>query len=96
MGGARPIFSSPKVPCRKAETMVVKMPLMVASLMSTKERQCISRSIRLVTGCRPPPGGPIAPTSVTSTIFFHRSVLRSYQPPWSTIWRMSSSGGCAP
>jgi len=76
--------------------MVVKMASITSFGISAKESMCILRSIRLVITCRPPPGGPMAATRVTSTMNLYLSVLRSYQPPWSTHWRISSTGGCAP
>ncbi len=53
------------------------------------------RSRRLVTKVLPPPGGPMAATSCTSVSCL-KALSRPYQPPWSTAWRSSSMGGCAP
>mmetsp|Transcript_9472 Transcript_9472/g.22057 ORF Transcript_9472/g.22057 Transcript_9472/m.22057 type:complete len:276 (-) Transcript_9472:2589-3416(-) len=54
------------------------------------------RMKRPVMGLRPPPGGPIAPMKVRSTILRKEFSFRSYQPPWSIHCLSSSIGGCAP
>ena len=88
--------SSGKSPVKKLERIVEKMRSMEASRNSVYPMILKWRMYRFVTGWRPPPGGPMAPTHTRSTIFMKVRVLRSNQPPWSAHWRSSSIGGCAP
>ena len=62
-----------KVDCMKAAEMVLEMPWTFPEALSPNEGECKCRSIRLVTGCRPPPGGTVAPARVVSTSAIHSS-----------------------
>mmetsp|Transcript_6701 Transcript_6701/g.27155 ORF Transcript_6701/g.27155 Transcript_6701/m.27155 type:complete len:211 (-) Transcript_6701:6365-6997(-) len=76
--------------------MLSKMRTRLWSDMSVKERKLKCLSARLDTGLRPPPGGPMHPTRITSTTVLNaHGGTRSYHPLWSIHWRRSSMGGCA-
>mmetsp|Transcript_24429 Transcript_24429/g.96936 ORF Transcript_24429/g.96936 Transcript_24429/m.96936 type:complete len:246 (-) Transcript_24429:4090-4827(-) len=82
---------------RKLSRMVMKICALEASESSRRPMTLKCRTNLAVTCCRPPPGGPIEPTRMRSTIFRKpREPVRSYQPPWSNHCLRSSTGGCAP
>ena len=76
--------------------MVSKIRIEDSSDMSVKLRKLKCRSIRLLTGLRPPPGGPMQPTMIMScSVRNGHGGWRSYQPPWSIHCLKSSMGGWA-
>ena len=69
---------------KKAPKIGRKMVRLLTSSSSVMARKLKWRVKRLVTGFRPPPGGPIAQQKVMSTSFLKTPIaLRSYHPPWS-------------
>ena len=81
----------------KNQSMTVpKMCVSMASLSSVKHRRRKWRRRRGGTKLRPPPGRPIAAATTASSTALNSFSARSYQPPWSTSCRSSSSGGMAP
>ena len=76
--------------------IVSKMRMDDSSDMSVKLRKLKWRSMRLLTGLRPPPGGPMHPTRIISCSCRNgHGGWRSYHPPWSIHCLSSSMGGCA-
>mmetsp|Transcript_5338 Transcript_5338/g.17263 ORF Transcript_5338/g.17263 Transcript_5338/m.17263 type:complete len:225 (-) Transcript_5338:1727-2401(-) len=76
--------------------IVEKMRVMPSSSMGTTLTTLNQREKRHVRAERPPPGRPMAATSVTSTKERHSISLRSHQPPQCSSCRRISMGGCAP
>jgi hypothetical protein len=78
-GSTSPPTASLKDLRKKAPRMVVKMRCTLSSLISLKDRKWKWRSRRLVTGLRPPPGGPMAATNCVSMMMRKgQGGLRSY------------------
>jgi len=73
-----------------------KIRTIVSSLNGLIARMEKCRSMRGVTGLRPPPGGPIAAINCVSTRNILLVSFKSYQCRWSKNWRSSSIGGWAP
>lgn len=73
------LMSTPKLRCKKAPRMVVKMRPTLSSLSSVKLSMLKWRNTLAETGFLPPPGGPMAPTNWVSTMFLNEhGGLRSY------------------
>ena len=88
--------SSLKLTFKVAFRMVLKMRNKLWSAISVKERKLKCRRKRMVTGFRPPPGGPMHPMNWMSTKFRNaQGGMRSYQPLWSIHCRRISMGGWA-
>lgn len=85
-------------PPKNAFTIVEKICLILDSCKLVYVMVLKCRLILAVILDRPPPGGPIAETSIISSILLKCFSLlsRSYQPPWSSHCRRNSIGGCAP
>mmetsp|Transcript_36232 Transcript_36232/g.69467 ORF Transcript_36232/g.69467 Transcript_36232/m.69467 type:complete len:215 (-) Transcript_36232:258-902(-) len=79
-----------------APRIISKMRRTEPSDMSAKAMKLKWRSMRLDTGLRPPPGGPMQPMYWMSISLRNaHGGLRSNQPLWSIHWRRISIGGWA-